>query len=194
MDRMSILQTLEAAGRTCYKSEDKITDDSCVRFVDNLVKRKHLPMIEFFDIVVKFIHNRGFSHEMVRHRLCSFAQESTRYVDYGGEGITVIEPYWENIDGFNSSFVNWKNAMCDAEYAYMNLRKRGLSPQMARGVLPLDIKTEIVVKANLREWIHIFNMRCAPSAHPDMQRVMIPLRKEFREVLPEIYGEKEKEL
>ena len=155
--------------------------------MSNLVKRGHNAMIEFFDIQVRFIHNRGFTHEMVRHRLCSFAQESTRYCDYVGE-LTVIKPFWYDEIGDNNVRIIWENQMEKTEETYKYLRVKDLSPQMARGVLPIDIKTEIVVKANLREWMHIFNLRCSEAAHPDMRRVMIPLQNELKKVLPEIYG------
>jgi len=197
LNREGILKHLEICGRTCYKSEDKITDDSASKFVSNLVKRGHLAMIEFFDIQVRFIHNRGFSHEVVRHRLCSFAQESTRYVDYKND-IQVIQPYWMDesfMDRDDQNYcldvkadAEWKKAIYTSITSYMNLRAFGYSPQAARGVLPNDIKTEIVVKANLREWKTIFELRCPEAAHPDMRRIMIPLREEFRKILPEIYG------
>lgn len=190
--RDAILEHLEKCGRTCYKSENKITPGSASEFVRKLVHRKHLAMIEFFDIQVRFIHNRGFTHEMVRHRLCSFAQESTRYCDYAGE-LTVIKPFWfkddeyDDIDADNE--FEWRELIEHIELVYKKLRDNNCSPQMARGVLPIDVKTEIVVKANLREWIHIFDMRCSEAAHPDMRRVMAPLQKEFQKILPEIYGE-----
>lgn len=191
INRGEVLKHLERCGRTCYKSEDKITDESAAKFVENLVKRGHHAMIEFFDIQVRFIHNRGFTHEMVRHRLCSFAQESTRYCDYAGD-LTVIKPFWyddyENKD--RDPGIIWEQQISFSETAYRTLRAKGLSPQQARGVLPIDVKTEIVVKANLREWMHIFELRCSEKAHPDMRRVMIPLRSELRKILPEIYSEK----
>ena len=124
INRDEILKHLELCGRTCYKSEDKITDESATKFIKNLVTRGHHAMIEFFDIQVRFIHNRGFTHEMVRHRLCSFAQESTRYCDYVGE-LTVIKPFWwddcgEIVQGF------WKNAIKFSELQYQNLRKHNM--------------------------------------------------------------------
>lgn len=194
IDRIAILKHLEGIGRTCYKSEGKITEISYGPFVDKLVKRGHEAMIEFFDITVKFIHNRGFTHEMVRHRLCNFAQESTRYVNYfkqeHGNEITVIEPYWfdESIRK-DDVFIDWETHMGQCEKIYKKMIKRNFSPQAARGVLPIDVKTEIVVKANLREWRHIFQLRCSSGAHPDMRRVMIPLRDELAKEIPEIFGD-----
>lgn len=186
LNRDEILKHLEKCGRTCYKSEDKITQDSASKFVSNIVKRGHLAMIEFFDIQVRFVHNRGYSHEQVRHRLCSYAQESTRYCNYSGELKTIL-PFWS--DKYKiEAYDDWNTHMRACERYYQRQIARGLSPQEARGGLPIDVKTEIVVKANLREWKQIFELRCADAAHPDMRRVMIPLREEFRKVLPEIYG------
>lgn len=192
INREEILKQLEIVGRTCYKSEDKITKDSSSKFIEMLIKNGHEAMIEFFDISVKFIHNRGFTHELVRHRLCSFAQESTRYVNYSKDKydnqITIIEPYWfEDCDAFNK--VLWNNTLERCEKTYMSLTKNGVPAQGARGVLPIDLKTKINIRANLREWRHIFKLRCSSKAHSDMRRVMIPLRDELTKILPEIFGD-----
>jgi thymidylate synthase (FAD) len=182
IDRNKVLEHLEICGRTCYKSEDRITKESAPKFVKMLNNKGHHAMLEFFDITIRFIHNRGFTHEMVRHRLCNFAQESTRYCDYKGE-LTVIEPWWTDPGNYEI----WRTQMKHCEWAYQVLREKGLSPQAARGVLPLDVKTEICVKANLREWMHIFDLRCSEAAHPDMRRIMIPLREELKVELLEIF-------
>jgi thymidylate synthase (FAD) len=192
IDGPEVLRNLESIARTCYKSEDKITRNSAVVMLSSLLKNGHEAMIEFFDITVKFIHNRGFSHEMVRHRLCSFAQESTRYCNYSadkfGNEITVISPYWKSFEDHQLRSIGaWKEAMDNAQKSYFALINSGLQPQAARGVLPNDLKTEIVVKANLREWRAIFELRCAPAAHPDMRRVMIPLLRELQERIPVIF-------
>lgn len=182
----AVLQHLEKCGRTCYKSENKITGTSAEEFIKRIVKREHFAMIEFYDIQIRFIHNRGFTHEMVRHRLVSYAQESTRYCDYVGE-LTVVEPWWTDYNR-QEEYKIWENQMQNCELSYQALRQRGVIPQAARGVLPLDVKTEIVVKANLREWRHIFELRCSEAAHPDMRRVMVPLREELSNILPEIFS------
>lgn len=197
IDRETILREMEVVGRTCYKSEDKITEDSGSKFIEMLIKRGHEAMIEFFDITVKFVHNRGFTHELVRHRLCSFAQESTRYVNYSknkqDNQIKVIEPYWfAGLTTFNIHLKDvWIDHMQSAENSYMKLVWDEVPSQGARGVLPIDLKTEINIRANLREWRHIFKLRCSNKAHPDMRRVMLPLKKEFIELLPEIFGDLE---
>jgi len=200
-----ILNTIEQIARTCYKSEDKIAAGSAERMIGMLIKNEHEAMIEFFDITVKFIHNRGFSHEMVRHRLCSFAQESTRYCTYSddkfGKEITVIKPYWlaevyakdlrfsEREGLIRPDHEMWLKSVEQAEYSYFQMLNLGLQPQAARGVLPNDLKTEINVKANLREWRAIFKLRCAPAAHPDMRRVMIPLLHDLKKKIPVVFDD-----
>jgi thymidylate synthase (FAD) len=173
-------ELVELAGRTCYKSEEKIVpNESYKPFVRALLKRKHGAMIEFATMTVKFITDRGVSHELVRHRLCSFAQESTRYCNYK-HGVTFIEP--STFDSWSKEAQDrWLDSIYRAAKAYEVMLDEGLSPQQARAVLPNSLKTEIIVKANIREWLHIFNLRCASDAHPDMQALMKPLEQEFNE-------------
>jgi thymidylate synthase (FAD) len=202
LNNVDMLKTIEKVARTCYKSEDKISDDisSAERMIKTLLQNHHEAMIEFADIIVKFTSNRGFSHEMVRHRLCSFAQESTRYCNYSDDKfdnqITVIRPYWMKEPmtydmGHDSNKINvfWFSAMETAEKNYFALIKAGLKAQDARGVLPNDLKTEINVKANIREWRAIFKLRTAKPAHPDMRRLMNPLLKEFQENIPILFDD-----
>lgn len=198
----NLLETLEAAGRTCYKSENKITKDSAPKFIEALIKRGHHAMIEFGDIIVRFITNRGVTHEIVRHRMCSFAQESTRYVKYDGE-MEFIKPVWVNnkIDIYGGCLHHnkelteteslavgvWSNSMKSAELDYKTLLNQRWRPEQAREVLPNSLKTEIVVKANIREWRHIFSLRCAKAAHPQMRALMIPLKTELQSKLPIVF-------
>ncbi len=181
------LQMLEQAGRTCYKSEDKITDDSAIRFVKTLISRGHHAMIEFGDITVRFITNRGVTHELVRHRLCSFAQESTRYVRYDGD-MEIIKPVWWDKSTENQRY-EFELLMINAEQTYKSLLNSGWSPQQAREVLPNALKTEIVIKGNIREWRHIFMLRCAKTAHPQMVALMQPLLAEVKERMPVIFDD-----
>ena len=192
IDGEEILKTIERIARTCYKSEDQITADSAEKMIGNLIKNGHEAMIEFFDLTVKFTHNRGFTHELVRHRLCNFAQESTRYCNYikdkFGNELTIIKPYW--FDGVEQSVRNiWSDHIYAGEVTYFTLINKGLAPQAARGVLPNDLKSEINVKANLREWRAIFRLRTASAAHPDMRRVMIPLLRELQERIPVLFDD-----
>jgi thymidylate synthase (FAD) len=166
------LRRVELAGRVCYKSEDRVADDSYHRFIQMLMQRGHWSVIEHAIMTAHLVTNRGVTHELVRHRVASFSQESTRYCNYnkgkfGGE-ITVVNPTHltgENLDA-------WRRGVESAEQAYLQMIQRGVSPQIARGVLPNDLKAEIVVTANLREWHHIFKMRCAPNAHPHIRQLM----------------------
>lgn len=167
----SLLSTVETAGRTCYKSEDKITDGSAEKFVRNILKRGHEAVIEHGSITVRFTCDRGVSHEIVRHRLAAYCQESTRYCNYSKDGfggeITVIEPSWCS-EG-DPAYDVWKKTCLRAELAYFDLMTIGCSPQEARSVLPNSLKTEVVMTADLREWRHFLKLRCAQAAHPDMR-------------------------
>ena len=191
MNRDIILKRIEEIGRVCYKSEDLITSDSASKFVSMLVKRGHLAMIEHCSISVKFICDRGVSHEIVRHRIASYAQESTRYCNYSKDKfnneITVIKPCFFEED--SNGYVLWADSCENAEFNYFNLLKEGYTPQEARSVLPNSLKTEIVVTYNLRGWINFFKLRTPSSAHPQMREVAIPLLEEFKTYLPEIFGD-----
>lgn len=182
-DYQQMLMHTELAARTCYKSEDRIKDGSAVELIKRLIASGHHSVLEHCNIGVRFICDRGISHELVRHRLCSFSQESTRYCNYLGEKfgreLTFIRPcFWSPI---SHQFERWKNAIIDAEFAYFDLLEDGASPQEARSVLPNSLKTEIVVTANIRQWRTMFEQRCAPAAHPQMRQVMLPLLVEFYE-------------
>ncbi len=194
------LELIEVAGRTCYKSEDSITSESAKKFVQNLTKLGHHSVLEHSAMTVKFIIDRGVSHELVRHRLCAFSQESTRYCDYNGEIEFIIPPWCANIEemdtelGYNISELSitqatWFCAMRDAEWAYKELRLHSWSPQQARSVLPNSLKTEVVVTTNFREWRHIFKLRCATSAHPQMREIMLPLLSKCKELIPIIFDD-----
>jgi thymidylate synthase (FAD) len=184
------LRLIEIAGRTAYKSEEKITENSAIPFIEMIVKRNHLAVIEFGNMVVKFVMDRGISHEIVRHRLCSFIQESTRYCNYGNDKfnreITFIIPH--GVSDGDTKEANWQGACLTAEQNYLNMIDKGFSPQIARSVLPTCTKTEIVVKANFREWRHIFQLRAVEkAAHPDMRKVRIPLYNRARIICPAIF-------
>lgn len=174
IDRQEILNKIETIGRICYKSEG--TEYSAAKFVRMLIDRGHEAMIEHVSISVLFVTDRGVSHELVRYRIASYAQESTRYCNYSSDRfdneITVVRP--PHVSG------SWIVAMEAAEKAYMGMIATGFSAQDARSVLPHSLKTEIVVAANLREWRHILKLRTAPDAHPQMRQLMIPLLYDFQ--------------
>jgi len=317
-DRMSVLKYIEKIGRVCYKSEDKITDESCVKFVKMLRDRKHWAMLEHFiftfdvpeaafelyryalstindanlqkfsryintskyldpdsgmhflisasatalnnmlhipgvsiavinalakrlweeipELILPnedparradfdnadtsgfvimqphnvsklplniriqhdwftafFITNRGVTHEIVRHRPYSFAQESTRYVKYGD--MTVIKPLINSSTTADEvelqKYATWIHAMETAEQSYAKLIDLGAKPQEARGVLPNDVKTEINMTGRLESWPHFFNMRCDKAAHPQMREVALSLYDQVHAAMPEIFPEKE---
>ena len=190
IDNDSILKHIEKAGRTAYKSEDKITDESASHFIQMLINKKHLSVLEHAFITVRIICDRGVSHEIVRHRLASYTQESTRYCNYSkgkfGSEITVIAPcFWDEND---EKYKLWIKAMTLVEETYNKLILLGASAQEARSVLPNSLKTEIVVTMNLREWLHFFELRTAKAAHPQMREIATPLLEEFKKQLPAIFS------
>ncbi len=181
------IKNIETAARTCYKSESKKTDDSGAKLVRSLIGNNHGAMLEFGgDLVVRFITNRGVSHELVRHRICSFAQESTRYVRY--DDMEFIEPvWWQTASPITRDIFT---SMCwEAEGFYKQLLNHGWKPQQAREVLPNALKTEIVVKANIREWRHIFSLRCSAAAHPQIRALMLSLLAEIQQSIPLLFDE-----
>jgi thymidylate synthase (FAD) len=182
-----LLQTIEAAGRTCYKSEKRITADSAAGFVARMRDRGHHAMIEFGDIIVRFVTNRGVTHELVRHRLFSFAQESTRYVRYDGKMEFIRPCWWTECTPAQQEI--WQKAMAETEARYLDLMASGWRPEQAREVLPNSLKTEIVVKGNIREWRHMFTLRCSKKAHPQIRALMLPLLAELKERLPVVFDD-----
>jgi thymidylate synthase (FAD) len=186
-----ILQQIERAGRTAYKSEDKITPSSAAKFVQMIVQNGHLSVIEHQSITVRIICDRGVTHEIVRHRLASYTQESTRYCNYAkgkfdGE-ITVIRPcFWDESD---ERYAVWRQCMEQTEAAYNRLITLGATPQEARSVLPNSLKTEIVMTMNLRAWYHFFKTRVALAAHPQMREIVKLLLEEFKKRVPIIFDQ-----
>lgn len=165
---------IEKIAKVCYQSEHTITEDSYKKFIKGLIIREHGAMLEHASASIKFICDRGVSHELVRHRMSSFAQESTRYCNYSKDKfeneITVIEP-----DSISSNFAAqmlWKESCETAEVCYMTMLKKGIKPEIARAVLPTCLKTELNITANMREWIHIFKLRTDSTAHPQAREVM----------------------
>ena len=190
-----ILKHIEKVGRICYKSESNITDDSAEKFVAGIIKRGHESVIEHFNITVKFITDRGISHEIVRHRISSYSQESTRYCNYQkekfGDEIAVIKP--KDIEEGTQEYDEWVKAMLYAENQYMYLIHMGCKPQTARSVLPTCVKTEIAMTTNLREWRHFIKLRSSRAAHPDIRILAIDLLNQFKEKIPVIFDDIEVE-
>ena len=187
IDAEGVYTRLERYGRTAYKSEDRITEGSAEKFLRSIIKLGHESIIEHESVIVRFICDRGVTHELVRHRIASFTQESTRYVNYQKRAMQFIQPcFWEK---GSHQYARWYNAMEHAENAYLSLIDKGATPQEARSVLPNSLKTEIVVTANIREWRHIFRLRTAKAAHPQMREVMRPLLGAFKVLLPVLFDD-----
>lgn len=187
------LQLIEKAARTCYKSEDKITEDgeSARKFIKMLLDRGHEAPIEFSFAAVKIICDRAVANEIVRHRLFSYAQESTRYCNYSKDGfgseIAVIRP--SMLEDGTAAYGAWESSCEQAEKSYLMMLGAGESPQIARDVLPMSLKTEINVGGNYREWRHFFKLRCDKGAHPQLREIAIPLLKAFQEGVPIVFDD-----
>ena len=195
LNEEEILSHIERCGRVAYKSEDKITKGSAEKFIRSILKRGHESVIEHFSFSVRFICDRGVTHELVRHRLAAYTQESTRYCNYAKKGVQFIKPFFwlgkENAAGetvcVDAKYLIWLKAMKTAEECYNELIAMGASPQEARSVLPNSLKTEIVATANVREWRHILRLRTSKAAHPQIREVMVPLLAELKRRLPVLF-------
>ena len=192
------LNTIELAGRTCYQSEDKMADGSAEEFIRRIIQRGHESVLEHVSVTARFICDRGVSHEIVRHRIGAYSQESTRYCNYSngkfGNEITVIQPCFLEDDHFKEgSFVEdiWYKACAEADFAYSCMISEGATPQEARSVLPNSLKTSIIVTYNIREWRHFFRLRCDPAAHPQMKQVANMARELLTERYPVFFEDLE---
>ena len=187
-----LLRRIEQAGRTCYKSgvSDDVSD-SHLRFVRMIIRNGHESVLEHEKISARIICDRGVTHEIVRHRLGSYSQESTRYCNYShdkfGSEITCITPsFWQN----NAELLGaWRNAMEQAEQTYFHMLSQGAAPEQARSVLPNSLKTEIVVTYNLREWRHFLRLRTAKAAHPQMREVALLALRLLQERVPVVFDD-----
>ena len=198
-DGMGCLRRIEMAARTCYKSEDKAGDGSAERLIRGCIKSGHESILEHASVTVKFVCDRGVSHELVRHRIAAFSQESTRYCNYKsekfGSDITFIRPCF--LDEDSEGYHIWCDQMLSAEEAYFDMLEFGLSPQEARSVLPNSLKTEVVMTANLREWRHFFEVRALGTTgrpHPQMLELTIPLLMNMKHTIPVVFDDLEVEV
>lgn len=191
---------IELAGRTCYKSEDKITESSSINFCKMIQTRSHLSVIEHCSATFRIVTSRDILQEVVRHRLASYSVESTRYCTYSEDkkGMQFVLPYWVN----EQDIKNWESPdlkleskgslefilTCkDAEQRYNALIKEGFKPQEARSILPGCLKTEVVMTANFREWQHFLELRTSPAAHPDMRIVANLIATELAIISPILF-------
>lgn len=193
IDGQAILKHIEQVGRVCYKSEDKTEEGSAEKFVAGIIKRGHESIIEHFNITVKFTTDRGISHEIVRHRLASYAQESTRYCNYSQDKfdneITVVKP--ADIEESTSAYVAWIFGVECAEERYFEMLECGCKPQTARAVLPTCTKTELVMTANLRELRHFIKLRGSAAAHPDIRILARDLLAQLQARIPVVFDDLE---
>ena len=191
IDGAKILQKLERCGRVCYKSEDKITEGSAEKFIGMILKSGHESVLEHEKLTVKFICDRGVTHEIVRHRIASYSQESTRYCNYSkdkfGNELTIIRPcFWADD---SEEYAVWKQTMEEIEKTYVKLISLGAKPEEARSILPNSLKTEIVCTMNLREWRHFFRLRTAERAHPQIREISVALLDELKKRIPVIFDD-----
>lgn len=184
LDEQAMLKKIERCGRIAYQSQDKTTENSCVAFVKNLIKREHESVLEHVVFTVVFIVDRGLSHEIVRHRIASYTQSSTRYYRFKGD-VTFVIP---QADGVGYNVGTWHKACDDAEKAYFKLLETQ-APEIARNVLPMSTATELAMTANIREWRHFFRLRAAPTAHPQLRTLVNKLLVELKTKLPTIFGD-----
>lgn len=187
------LKLIELAGRTAYKSEDNISDDisSAKRFVNMIVKFGHESVLEHSLLTVRFTCDRGVSHEIVRHRMAAYTQESTRYCNYAsgkfGREITFVAPSTLKKDSIE--YFEWYQACDEAEKNYIACVQLNMKPEQARAVLPMSVKTEVVMSANYREWRHFIKLRCAKTAHPDIRKLALELLCELQLRIPVVFDD-----
>lgn len=187
------LKLIELAGRTAYKSENNISDDisSAKRFVNMIVKLGHESVLEHSLLTVRFTCDRGVSHEIVRHRMAAYTQESTRYCNYAsgkfGREITFVAPSTLKKDSIE--YFEWYQACDEAEKNYIACMQLNMKPEQARAVLPMSVKTEVVMSANYREWRHFLKLRCAKTAHPDIRKLALELLCELQLRIPVVFDD-----
>jgi len=198
IDGVKILKKIERMSRICYKSEAQITDTSYIQMVKHILERGHESQLEHASVTVIVTCDRGVTHEIVRHRLASYSQESTRYCNYSkdkfGNELTFIKPcFWDEDTAIKSVleetslYKDWFGAMQFAEKRYLDMIAKGAKPEQARSILPNSLKTEIGITMNLREWRHFFKLRTAKAAHPQMREIACQMLKEFSNRIPMVF-------
>ena len=193
IDGQRIMKKIERIGRTCYKSEQNITEDSAERFVKTIIKNGHESVLEHESISVRVICDRGVTHEIVRHRIASYSQESTRFCNYSndkfGNELTFIKPIFNKYNCDAGMYDTFEDTCRFIEKRYFEMLKHGATPQEARSILPNSLKTEIVMTMNLREWRHFFKLRCDKAAHPQTREIANMILKEFKEKIPVMFDD-----
>lgn len=195
---------IELCGRQCYQSSHKIGSDSYLKFIKNMIQSGHLSMAEHVSVTANITTNRGISHQLVRHRLGSYSQESTRYCNYSsgrfGNELTFITPVWISdkktdllkfqttsetlITSIDDPDLTWYNSVLEAEKFYLTLLDKGYTPEKAREVLPNSLATNLSVTYNLRTWRHILSQRLDQKCHPQMRYLMALIAIKFLTYIP----------
>lgn len=193
IDGDKILKQIERCARNCYKSEGNISEDttSAIKMINKLIELDHTAMLEHFNITIKLLCDVGTYKDLTRHRHCSFAIESTRYCNYSkgkfGNEISVIKPC--NMDENSGIYHTWLKAMNDMERAYMQMAEIGATPDQLRMILPHSTAASVILTANIREFRHIFNLRCAKAAHPSVRQIMLMTLNEFHNKIPVLFDD-----
>jgi thymidylate synthase (FAD) len=184
-----VLKHLEQVGRTCYKSEDKVKEGSAEKFIRGIVASGHGSIIEHYTVSAKIITSRDVTHQLVRHRIASYAQESQRYCNYSldkfGNEVVFVKPVYLQDDLLD----DWKQACKSSEDDYFNLIANGMTAEEARAVLPNCCKTEIVMTMNLREWRHFFEVRCDHHAQEPIRLLAFDILAEMAETIPVVFDD-----
>ena len=192
IDGKIILQHLELAGKVCWKSESGIKDDSCEIFLKTIIDKAHESVLEHYSLTVRFVCSRGCSHQLVRHRIAAYSQDSTRYCNYskgkfGGEILFIKPNEYDSWDTQKQTF--YDAALEDSEKSYLRLIELGMRPEDARGVLPTDLKTEVVTTMNMRSWRHFFKMRTDKHAQKEIRHLANELLTTFKTQIPIIFDD-----
>lgn len=193
INREEVLKKIERCGRTCYKSEHLITESSASKFINRIISSHHESVIEHQSITLRLVCDRGVSHELVRHRIASYSQESTRYCNYNndkfGNELTFIKPILDPKHKVNEEFYmeNWNKVMQDIENSYIDMINNGVIPEYSRQILPNSLATEIVVTMNIRSWRHFLQLRMHKSAHPQIRDLAFKIYDVLNGILPELF-------
>lgn len=186
-----IMKNIEQACRTCYRSEDKISNKSYKTLLKNCITRGHESVMEHEKITVRMVCDIGVYKDLTRHRIASFSIESTRYCNYGKDKfdneIKFIKPC--NIDEDSDLYAFWKHTMERIEMNYLHMAEHGATPDQMRMILPHSTAAEVCMTANIREWRHILDLRTKKMTHPSIRQILIPLLLLFKTEMPELFGD-----